>query len=158
MEATALDAYVKYQHSKGHPDLYATMSGMIISCTHPFLGASPDASVYDTSNSLESFGFVEIKCPFKYKDVTPACAATNKDYMLEREQGGWLVLKRTHVYFSQVQGQMAIGGRKWCDFVVYTNKGINVEQVHLHPQFWESELLPKLCNFYDVCCPRNCLS
>ena len=45
MEATALDAYIKHQQVNGHPDIYATVSGVIISCTHPFLGASPDACV-----------------------------------------------------------------------------------------------------------------
>ena len=125
MEATALDAYVKQQRSNGHTDLYATSSGVIIFCTHPFLGASPDASVYDPSNSLQPFGFVEIKCPHKYKDVTPDCAATNKDFVLEREPGGQLVFKRTHVYYSQVQGQMGIGGREWCDFVVYSRTSLS---------------------------------
>ena len=111
----------------GHPDIYATVSGVIISCTHPFLGASPDACMYDPSNA-DPFGFAEIKCSFKYQDTTPTHAATNKDFMLQTEQDRRLVLKRTHVYYSQVQGQMGVGGRKWCDFIVYTKKG---------PQFWE---------------------
>ena len=39
------------QQANGHPDIYATVSGVIISCIHPFLHASPDASVYDPSNA-----------------------------------------------------------------------------------------------------------
>ena len=31
---------------------------------------------------------------------------------------------------------MGVGGRKWCDFVVYTKKGISVERFHFDPQFW----------------------
>ena len=31
----------------------------------------------------------------------------------------WKVtVKRTHNYFYQIQGQMAIGKRLWCDFVI----------------------------------------
>ena len=33
-------------------------------------------------------------------------------------------LKENHPYYSQVQGQMAIGGRVWNDFIIYTNRGI----------------------------------
>ena len=84
MEATALDAYIKHQQCNGHTDLYATASGVIVSHSHPLLGASPDASIYDSSNTHDPFGFAEIKCPFKYQDTTPICAATNKDFMLER--------------------------------------------------------------------------
>lgn len=92
--------------------------------------------MYDPSNSFDPFGFVEIKCPFMYKDVTPVCAASNKDFMLEREPGGRFVLRRTHVYFSQVQGLMGIGGSKWCDIVVYTS---NVVCQHLNSlrAYWE---------------------
>ena len=37
MEATALDAYIKHQQANGHPDIYATVSGVIISSTHALL-------------------------------------------------------------------------------------------------------------------------
>ena len=49
MEKTALEEYVKYQHSNGHNNLYAIASGFIVSLQHPFLGTTPDASVYDPS-------------------------------------------------------------------------------------------------------------
>ena len=58
-------------------------------------------------------------------------------------------LKRNHSYYCQVQGQMAITGRTWCDFVVYTTKGIAVERITFDKLFWENELLPKLVDFFD---------
>ena len=140
-------AYVQYQNNHGHPYLYATSSGVIVSLTHPFLAASPDASVYDPTSS-EPFGFAEIKCPYKYRELTPEDAAMNSDFMLRREVDGKLCLKDNHVYVSQIHGQMAIGGRNWCDFVVYTSKGIRIK---FNKQFLENELLPKLCSFYDLC-------
>ena len=38
-------------------------------------------------------------------------------------------LKRSHPYYCQVQGQMAITERAWCDFVVYTSKGIAIDRI-----------------------------
>ena len=150
MEREALNECVQYQQNNGHPDLYATASGVIVSLTHPFLAASPDANVYDPTSSTP-FGFAEIKCPFKYRELTPAQAAANSDFMRRREPDGRLCLKDKHIYTSQIQGQMAIGGRNWCDFIVYTSKGIYVQRIKFDRQFWESELLPKLCSFYNLC-------
>ena len=45
---------------------------------------------------------------------------------------------------------MAVGERPWCDFVMYTPKGISVEQVKFDPQFWD-KLITKLTEFYDKC-------
>ena len=140
MEKVALDKYVRHQHSCGHSDLYASPSGLLISTEYLQLAASPDASIYDPSNYEEPFGFAEIKCPYKYQDFLPEEAAVK--FMLYKSDDGKLHLKRSHIYFSQVQGQMGIGGREWCDFVVYTNKGINVDRISFDKTFWE-ELLAK---------------
>ena len=60
-------------------------------------------------------------------------------------------LSRTHIYYSQVQGQMAIGGRTWCNFVIYTEKGISVERISFDELFWETKLLPKLVQYWECC-------
>ena len=39
---------------------------------------------------------------------------------------------------------MAIGGRIWCDFVVYTTKNISVQRIDFDYLYWEQQLLPKL--------------
>lgn len=101
--------------------MYATSSGVIVSHTHPFLAATPDVSVYDPPCGSEPFGFAEIKCPYKYQDVTFDQAATNSDLMLFKEADGRLAL------ICQVQRQIEIRDRKWCDFIVYTKRGIHVE-------------------------------
>ena len=41
-----------------------TNSGLWVSPEYPFLGASPDASVYNPSET-NAYGFVKIKCPYK---------------------------------------------------------------------------------------------
>ena len=45
-------------------------------------------------------------------------------------------IKRTHKYCSQVQGLMGVIGARWCDFVVYTSKGMSIERIPFNPQFW----------------------
>jgi len=86
--------------------------------------------VYDPL-STDQFGLVEVKCPYSYRHVTPqeACrfcstlvTTTNREELLK--------LRHEHLYYSQVQGQMAITGRKWCDFVIFTEKGLSVERIH----------------------------
>jgi len=59
-------------------------------------------------------------------------------------------LKRNHRHHHQVQGEMAITGLTWCDFVVWTNATHNnlfVERIHFDQQFVAC-MLPKLKDFY----------
>ena len=62
-----------------------------------------------------------------------------------------LFLRTNHIYYAQVKEQMAVGNRPWCDFVIYTTKGINVQQIQFDKVYWEKTLLPKLTEFYDNC-------
>lgn len=147
-EAKALEAYVSHQNKNGHPDLFAAQSGFIVSSDYPVLGASPDASIYDPSCN-EPYGFAEIKCPFTHRERSPVEACKQPSFFcdLVNEQ---VTLKQNHRYYAQVQGQMAIGERPWCDFVVFTTKGISVERIKFNQLYW-SELCKKLLEFYDCC-------
>ena len=129
-EATALQAYVNYQHQNGHPELTVCSVGFLISCSHPFLGASPDGGVYDPSSVSELYGFVKIKCPYSHRDKTPEAACESSNFCCSLENIGdnpTIKLRTSHNYYCQVQGQMGVGSRPWCDFVVYTKKGLSVE-------------------------------
>ena len=46
---------------------------------------------------------------------------------------------------------MAITERAWCDFVVYTEKGVSVQRIPFDAAFWSNDLLPKLLSFFDNC-------
>ena len=62
MEHTAIIEYETYQHQHGHPNLKVDRCGLFISSEHPWLAASPDGVVNDTSDdSCQSLGLVEIK-------------------------------------------------------------------------------------------------
>ena len=36
------------------------------------------------------------------------------------DDAGCIMLKEKHSYYAQIQGQMVLGQRPWCDFVIYT--------------------------------------
>ena len=46
---------------------------------------------------------------------------------------------------------MSIGGRTWCDYVLFNTKGISVQQISFNIDYWEKRFLPKLNEFYDNC-------
>ena len=153
-EGIALKKYCELQHQSGHYGLYYSKSGFVINENYPFLGASPDAVVHDP-NSKHSFGLAEVKCPYSYRHVHPVEAAESTNFCCRIEVDDankkHLKLKETHVYYSQIQGQMAITERSWCDFIVYTEKGVSVERIPFNTEFWNNTLLPKLIDFFDNC-------
>ena len=151
-EEIALQEYMKHQHSHDHSGLFVCASGVHISTTHPFLGASPDGCVYDP-HADEPYGFLEIKCPYSQREKMPVEACSSATFCCRLQEGGMErpTLKLNHPYYAQIQGQMAIGGRKWCDFVVYTLKGISVERIPFDLSYWEKILLPKLEEFWYKC-------
>ena len=50
-------------------------------------------------------------------------------------------------FSAQVQGQMAVTGARWCDFIVYTSRGLYVQRITFDPVFW-AELNQKLVSNY----------
>ena len=155
-EQAALKEYVAYQQSHGHSCLAVSPSGFFVSPEHPFLGATPDGAVYDPSDIANPFGFLEIKCPYTARNILPSEACNDGSFCCYMDsKTSTPTLKRSHSYYCQIQGQMAIGERPWCDFVVYTKKGIHVERVGFDETFWKDELLPKLRHFIITVLPLS---
>ena len=69
------------------------------------------------------------------------------------EQGNYgPQLRRDHHYYTQVQGEMAIMGLPWCNFVVWTgakNCNIFIERI-IFDQDFVTAMMPKLVDFYCV--------
>ena len=150
-EPVAVNKYIEHQRRYCHPDISVSSSGFLISTTYPFLGASPDGAVYDPSNTSQPFGFLEVKCPYSARTVTPTDACAISGFCCILDPGtGQLKLKENHAYYCQVQGQMAIGERPWCDFVIFTSKGISIQRIDFNEKFWK-DLFTKLSTFYDTC-------
>lgn len=145
-EPLAIEAYIQHMATLDKV-ITVNQTGLIINPSFPFLGASPDGLLTDPSNTTDTNGILEIKCPYKYRNVEPCEAAVNKDFCCELVGDDTLKLKRNHNYYYQIQGQMAISSRKWCDFVIYTNKNISVERISFDESHWMT-MLPKQKAFY----------
>ena len=104
-------------------------------------------------------GVLEIKCATKYWNDDPksAIVTNNMPYLCDEGKE----LNTCHKYYSQVQFQMGLSGRKWCDFVVFTvkcmqddvdplivrvlfNEDIFKELCESGEKFWFGHLLPEI--------------
>ena len=72
---------------------------------------------------------------------------------MSKDESG-LHLKRTHAYFYQVQGQLAICEREYCDFVCWTSKGIVIERMYRDRCFFADVLKVLKTFFVQVILPR----
>ena len=107
-----------------HTELSCTLSGLCVNPKYPHLGATPDGIVKcDCCGN----GLIEIKCPYKHKESHPHSVVDNK-FCLEHVDG-LVRLKKTHEYYYQIQGQLAICEMVYCDFVCWTPHGIHIERI-----------------------------
>lgn len=118
-EDTARRKYVSVM-KKEHPSITVKNCGLLVTPDYSHLGASPDGYV-NCTHCEDHNGLIEIKCPSSshWRTKTPEECAMDKKFFCCLVNGK-VRLKRNHSYFYQVQGQLAISGRKWCDFVVWT--------------------------------------
>ena len=87
------------------------------------IGASPNG-VIDEETVLE------MKCPYTEQNLTIAEAVESATFCLEKcESGHGYTLKKDHVYWHQVQGEMHFSRRKFCYFVVWTTKDIAIVKI-----------------------------
>jgi len=141
-EETAIADYTNTM-ARSHTNFKLERCGLIVNPKYPHLGASPDGL---TSCDCCGNGLLEVKCPFKYRDTDPKLAR-EKDFCLQPGPGGALHLSKTHAYYYQVQGQLAMAERSHCDFVCWSPQGVFIEQVLGDPDFFVS-LRPKLDYFF----------
>ena len=140
MEPVAAQAYAAVKDNT--VNLYPC--GVVVSPWCPWLGASPDRKVYDPSVPFEPFGLLEIKCP----DVKSVLEVT--DGSLKRDSvTGQLALNKKHMYYSQVQMQLAVTGLSWCDFFVWTETDgdFHLERIKFDSTIWQ-EMKNKVDMFY----------
>ena len=78
-ESTALNEYTKHYRLLGNTNVIVCRAGFVVCKEHPFLGASPDAYVHDPQSS-DQYGLAEIKCPYKYRNISPVDAARASDF------------------------------------------------------------------------------
>lgn len=89
-----------------------------------WIGASPDALVGDD-------GLLEIKCP----------------YRLRAGEGEHRSINEQPHYYAQMQVQMYVTGREWCDFYQWAAHSTMLERVSLDDS-WIEQNIPILMQFY----------
>lgn len=111
------------------------------------LGASPDG-IIDEGTVLE------VKCPYTERNLTVAEAVESATFCLEKcTSGQGYALKKDHVYWHQVQGEMYFSRRRFCYFVVWTTKDIAIVKIERDEE-WVANI-PVLTQFYfDNIFPR----
>lgn len=96
-------------------------SGLVVSSTHLFIGASPDG--VNQSECCHGKGVLEVKYPYCIRDGEPSSAP----YF---DNG---TLSRSHLYHYQVQTQLFVCSAIYADFVVATfcdgNVNISTERI-----------------------------
>ena len=143
-EPAARRRYVEHM-KKTHPHIKVQPCGLIINKEKTFLACSPDGLV-KCSHCQPCQGLLEIKCPSVHRQKTPEEACSDKTFFCELVEG-LVTLKRNHNFYYQVQGQLGASGKIWCDFVVWTMKGMSVERIVFDEAFWKS-MVEKLHSFY----------
>ena len=111
------------------------------------LGASPDGIIDEES-------VLEVKCPYTERNLTIAEAVGSATFCLEKcESGHGYTLKKDHVYWHQVQGELYFSQRNFCYFVVWTTKDIAIVKIE-RDKTWVANI-PVLTQFYfDNIFPR----
>ena len=133
-EDEARRCYIENRHAAGET-MIVKQSGLHLMPEKAFLGASSDGLVTCTSVDTCCLGCLEIKCPYSIDknvtvEMTPTAIADKfgDKFILKREDGE-LHLPQEHHYYAQVQGELAVIGREWCDFVVYSNGEVVVDRI-----------------------------
>lgn len=114
-----------------------TQCGIIIHPDAPHLAASPDAKVFNPRET-PPFGLAEVKSC----DVEEV---SQVKHLITVQ--GQACLKKTHKYYYQVQGQLALSGLQWCDFITDTHTDFTVERIFRDEEIINS-MRQKLDYFY----------
>jgi len=138
-EDVARQNYIE-EMSSSHINFKCANAGLMVNPLYPHLGASPDGFVQ--CDCCPGKGLLEIKCPFAAKDSDP-----NDLRGKPRSRLGVTGVITSHAYFTQIQGQLVISDRQYCDLVVWTTAGITMERVLPDVRFSE-KLLSRLTAFY----------
>ena len=123
-ESSAVKTYAR---RTGH-DVAAT--GLWTDSTGKY-GASPDGLVID--HATGESGLLEVKCLWSRRHKRQLAPLT----------------KCPNRYFAQVQGQMEICDREWCDLVLWVSHDVRVLRVPRDREFWSDELGPAVSAFSE---------
>lgn len=123
------------KYKKEHKQAEIKLCGLFIDSTNPYLGASPDGLV---SCKCCGEGLLEIKCSFTHQHKLPKEACMDNHYHVTLDENENVRLKIDTSWYIQIQGQMGVSRKQWCDFVFYTKKGFIVDRIYYDEQIFKT--------------------
>ena len=146
-EDTARKLYNRYLKYDLKHDINVRECGIVIQPNLFWLGASPDGLVTDKSHP-SIIGLIEIKCPRSKHNSTPEEMLKDQKFYMHYVDGK-PELKKSHSngYYTQIQMAMGLAGVEFCDFIVYTFKGLIIARTSFNEEFFV-KLVKKLYSFY----------
>ncbi|KAF4514082.1 UNVERIFIED_CONTAM: hypothetical protein B566_EDAN019102, partial [Ephemera danica] len=129
--------------------------GLVINPGVPFLGASPDRVIFD--KQTQEYGLLEIKTLSKAKTLNlnlqeAITMGLAKNLSIQNEE---VKLKDNSEFHTQMQGQMALTGLKFCDLIVDCGIEFYIERFFFNEKYWKGTMLPKLTQFCIAYHPRE---
>jgi hypothetical protein len=122
------DLYMK----ENHVNFMIEECGLMLDGEQSYLGASPDLLI---SCSCCGAGVVEIKCPLTSFKQSPTPHTVL--FLTEDKSRKTVVLNRRDKYYTQIQGQMGITNRNYCEFFVYCGGDLfHRERIELDMSYW----------------------
>ncbi|GFU16752.1 PHD domain-containing protein [Trichonephila clavipes] len=115
--------------------------GLLVDKENIFLGATPDGLVM--CDCCET-ALLEIKCPARGKGLVVE-QIPPKNFFLDDS----LNLKRNHVYFDQIQGQIDIWNLSRCYFVTSIDKNFHCQIIEFDENYWNLQK-PLLGRFFQT--------
>lgn len=73
-------------------------------------------------------------------------ATRDKNYFVYMDDNNNVKLKTNTSWYYQIQTQLGVCDRKWCDFVFYTHKGISVDRISFDNTLFE--IIASKSNFF----------
>ncbi len=127
-EQHALKVYIANME-KQHRNFKILPSGLFLSTQYPFIGATPDSLV---SCDCCGNGCVEVKCPYCHRDSSVDEASDNPKFCIENG-----ALKTDHAYYVQVQTQLNVCEREYCDFFLWLKNDNFFQRVTRDTKIWD---------------------
>ena len=109
--------------------------GLVIDFQNFILGTTPDGEVVHPTE-ISPYGTIEIKCSEEYKnnDQLDICYISMSSCLEIIDDN--ICLKKNHSCYNQVQMQLALPTQSWCEFILYTNKGVVNDIIRYDENHW----------------------
>ena len=102
---------------------------MFVHPEYPFLCTSPDGLIGED-------GLLEIKCPYSARNSNSLIETVEQKHDIGlKVKENRLFLPSTHKYYYQVQGQLEITNRQWCDLFVWSPKDTQIIHIQRDVNF-----------------------